>query len=103
LLCGDLQVGYFDLDLLYRGVSVTDEALAVLAAAARDRRTEILYDEVDLQLRKRYVHRMLLWPSGEADIVFSDLELACRARQDRSLPFVGDPFVEDGESEECLS
>ena len=42
LLCGDLQIGYFDLDLVYGHVDWGVLDLVALARRANDRETEIL-------------------------------------------------------------
>jgi hypothetical protein len=99
LLCGDLQGGYFDLDLAYRGVALSPEVLTALAAASRDRRTEVLYDELDFTWPRGFAHRLLFWPDGETEILFADLEIATRVRGDRVLSLAGDPFVEHGEDD----
>jgi len=85
LRCGDLQVGYFDLDLTYRSVNLSEAEVAELAAAVNLPETEVLYDEVDLGPEGSFVHRLLLWPRGELVIPFADLAL--RRRPTRSRRF----------------
>ena len=93
LRCGDLQTGYFDLDLIYLGVDLSSVDLATLAHCARDPRTELLYDEVDLDNQGNLVHRVLFGPAGEVSIPFSRLQVECTAQPDRSFPPVDDPYV----------
>jgi hypothetical protein len=76
LRCGDLQVGYFDQDLFYSGVDLTALALPVLAARARDRKTMIEYDEVDMDDQGQFVHRIIFSPKDEISITFAGLQLA---------------------------
>ncbi len=84
LRCGDLQVGYFDLDLIYSEVRMDLLDIPLLQALARDRQTEVLYDEVDLD-ESNYVHRILFWPEGEIAIVFRSLQVIRTPRADRSI------------------
>jgi hypothetical protein len=48
LRCGDLQVGYFDLDLRYEEASLVGGYTPELAAVIHDPETQVLYDEVDV-------------------------------------------------------
>jgi hypothetical protein len=77
--------------LLYKGVRLSDQKIDLLAERARDRRTEILYDEVDLEEKGNWVHRMLFWPVGEISIWFSSLKLSRTRGKDYAM--LGyDPF-----------
>jgi hypothetical protein len=82
LRCGDLEVGYFDLDLTYTGVHLPNTALARLAATVNNPTAEILYDEIDLDRQGRFVHRLALWPASEkshwpfTEVVFTFVSLA---------------------------
>lgn len=73
-LVGDLQVGYEFVEL-----SVVDAELRLGPGATidslrlKDAETEILYDEVDIEADGRFVHRVLLWPQGEYEVVFTAL------------------------------
>jgi hypothetical protein len=93
LRCGDLQTGYFDLDLVYLGVDLSSVDLVTLANCARDPETELVYDEVDLDAQENYLHRILFGPAGEVSIPFSRLQVECTAQPDRSFPPVDDPYV----------
>jgi hypothetical protein len=68
LRCGDLQVGYYDLNLHYSGVQFGSLDLATLAAVARDSQVECLHDELDMDENSVYVHRILFTPTGEITI-----------------------------------
>jgi hypothetical protein len=52
----------------YRGVRLRDEGFAMLERRARDRRTEILNHEVDVDEDGECVHRLLFAPEGEITI-----------------------------------
>jgi len=93
LRCGDLQVGYFDLELAYSGVKFSALDLVALAALVRDRRTEILSDELDIDKDNTYIHRILFYPIGEISIHFESINLNQESKPDRNIPFVGDPYV----------
>ncbi len=94
LLAGDKIEGYFDADLDYSGVRFENTQLQVLASVARDRRSELLYDELDRVDDNGYVHRFLFWPEHEFEIIFGGLSLRRDDRESRSVPFVGDPYQE---------
>jgi hypothetical protein len=94
LLCGDRQAGYFDLELLYGRVGLDTLDTAALARRARDRYTEILHDEIDMDKENRYVHRLLFDPEDEVEILFKDLKVIRTARRDRRLPYLKDRFRE---------
>lgn len=90
---GDLQVGYFELDLLFTQVELTPEHLTVIAAAVREPKTEVLYDEVDRASNGKFTLRLLFWPYREADIHFSELGMTYTPRSDRHIEHVADRFV----------
>lgn len=92
LRCGDVQTGYSDLTLSYSGVRFEKLNLATLARRARDRRTELLCDEVDVDESGDYVHRILFWPKDELSIAFSGLQIAQNAKPDRCIVHCGDPY-----------
>lgn len=76
LRCGDLQVGYFDLDLHYEGACIVNGYTPALAAAVHNPKTEVLYDEVDVADGSLFEHRMLLWPQGDVTIRFRHCSLS---------------------------
>ena len=80
LRCGDLQVGYFDLTLMYGNASVAEvergsDSVAIIVS---DHRTEILYDEVTIAEDGFIEHNLLCWPQGEICIRYSDLSVSVR-------------------------
>lgn len=100
LRCGDQQVGYFDAVLRYLGVPLEETDLASLEDRARDPRTEVLCDEVDIDGDGHLCHRFLFWPDGELEIRFASLALS-RLKKDRRV----EPRPEDVYSEgpiDCL-
>lgn len=81
--CGDLQVGYFDIDLFYGDVDVGATDLAGLDSVSNSIGVKALYDEVD-QHAKHWVHRILFWPYREACIVFGELGIHLEPRKNRN-------------------
>ncbi len=84
LRCGDLQVGYFDLDLTYSEVRLDLLDIPFLQRCAQSRQAEVLYDEVDWE-DGNYVHRILFWPEGEIAIVFRELQVVRTPRANRAI------------------
>ena len=58
LCCGDNQVGYCNLDLYYSQVFFLPSERENLAALEVDRKSTVMYDEVDIE-SGRFVHRIL--------------------------------------------
>ncbi len=86
LRCGDLRVGYFDLDVHYRGIVPTMADVELLKEAAWDRRTEVLYDELDREPDGVFVHRLLCEGTDggrELTFRFQELALSRTPRQQR--------------------
>lgn len=98
LLCGDLQIGYFDLDLVYGQVDWGVVDIIALARRAEDRDTEILYDEVDCQSKGVYEHRILFEPDDEIEIRFSRFELRKHPRKDRNLAPLKNRYIDRHEA-----
>jgi hypothetical protein len=94
LRCGDEQVGYFDAVLRYSGVAIEQTDLATLEDRARDPRTEVLYDEVDVYEDGRLCHRFLFWPEGELEIRFASFALGRIPKGRRVEPRSGDVYSE---------
>ena len=104
LRCGDLCVGYFDLDLLYQQATLTPadvEALSVLALN-RARGSEFLYDEVDMEENGFFCHRILAIESSresplhEVAIIFKGLTLTRTPRENRKFGWRKRRFIEIG-------
>lgn len=99
LRCGDNQIGYSDVNLVYYGVHLSPEENVLLANLARNPETEVLYDEVDLGKPGWYLHRILFWPSYD-ELAFSfqklELELERRLCLNRDLPCSTDRYCELG-------
>jgi Protein of unknown function (DUF4085) len=75
----------------YFGVSMTERDFSALVEAARDRRTEVLYDELRLLEDGRFEHSLLLSPAGEFSLAFDRVELESHSAAGRWFEFVGDP------------
>jgi len=92
LRCGDLQVGYFDLNLHYSGVLFPPLGLESLAVLKSDKVGSALYDELDEE-GKCFVHRILFisrekikegwFEYYEAVIRFQQLHLVTTPRENR--------------------
>jgi len=94
LRAGDRQVGYFDLDIVYRDVRLDRLDSNTRKQIASDGESEALYDEVDLAGRAEYEHRWLWWPYRELDVQFSEFDYSVTPRADRPFDRVANPFVE---------
>ena len=68
--------------LTYSDAMLGDQRLDVLKNVARDRKTEILYSEVDLGEDGVLAHRLLFWPRDELTIDFGTLTLEVQPRAD---------------------
>jgi hypothetical protein len=76
--------------LVYSDVMLGEQRLEVLRAVARDRKTEILYSEVDVDGEGVLAHRLLFWPRDELTIEFGTMNLEVQPRADdrvRLVPF----------------
>jgi hypothetical protein len=68
--CGDLQNGYFDIDLIYSEIKFGEEIFHKTKDISSNAKHEILYDEVDLDQAGNIIHRILFWPNAEITITF---------------------------------
>jgi hypothetical protein len=85
LRCGDLQVGYFDVLLVYAHININGCSLSDLKTIAEDPKAEVLYDEVDRSEIGPWVHRILFWPYREIQIEFGELDLHLESKPDRKF------------------
>jgi hypothetical protein len=92
--CGDREVGYFDLALVYSRVRMEDLDLSELKAIAEDPKSEALYDEVDVGNSGAWAHRILFWPYREIVIEFGALGLQLDPRNGRAFPRTSQLYVE---------
>lgn len=67
LRCGDLRVGYFDLDLSYEQVTLSAPEVKALSDLAQNKNASALYDEVDMEEPGAFAHRILFWRGLSAD------------------------------------
>lgn len=93
LRCGDLQVGYYDLELEYRGIDMAALDIDGLAAIVRSPSHELVRDEVDAIRGTTFVHRLRFHPEGEIELRFESLCLPSSPREDRYLERPDDPFT----------
>jgi hypothetical protein len=90
------RAGYRTIALTYLGALLGEQRLETLRMVARDRETEILYDEVDIDDDDNddlLVHRLLFWPRDELTIDFRELRLEVTPRDDKRVT-LGGAFVE---------
>lgn len=73
LRCGDVQVGYYDLELTYYGLSLAKSDLRCLAGICAALTEELLYDEFDLS-GDMIVHRILFSSLREVSFVFREMD-----------------------------
>ncbi len=85
------QDGYLTIDMTYRGALLGRERVNTIRRAAESRRTEILYDEVDLGDAGTLTHRILFWPTEQVTLEFETFELTLAPREDRRV-FLLNPF-----------
>ena len=90
LVCGDLQRGYSAVEIRYSGVELGKRSVDVLRSRAKDRESQVLYDEVDFDEEGQLVHRLLFRPEGEISIWFRELTIHSSHRADRRVQMV--PF-----------
>lgn len=79
---------YSTLRLHYEGVFL-GRSEDRLRRAALDRETEVLYDEIDVVVDGRFVHRLLFWPREELSIWFERLSLDLTARAGTAVELGG--------------
>jgi hypothetical protein len=75
VMTGDLQLGYYSLDLIYGDAVLEGTVIGEFKRMVERPKAEILYDEVDRQTIGQYEHRFLIWPDGEFAIRFGDVGL----------------------------
>jgi len=77
-LAGDQT--YRTVGLRYEGALLGDQRIEALRNAARDRETEVLATEVDVDENGLFSHRLLFWPRDEVTIDFVELHLTVTPR-----------------------
>lgn len=70
---GDLETGYFSLQLKYLGISNFD--LNQVASLCKNQKLEILRDEIELLTTGGYSHRLFFAIKKELEIFFRNLEI----------------------------
>jgi len=100
LRCGDLQVGYFDVDLAYADVDLNLLDPGVLEAIATDPKTELLYSEIDLGPPGRFVQRIIFWsiPMRQIEFAFGNVKVSAEPRLDRKIGNVKRKYLERGKA-----
>jgi hypothetical protein len=94
------EAGYHTVTLTYLGAMLGSRRVDSLRAAARDRETGVLYDEVDIGDDGLLIHRLLFWPREELTIDFRELRLQITPREDRRVN-LGGAFIEADEAPEA--
>jgi hypothetical protein len=72
LRCGDLQVGYYDVDIQYQGIQLDKSVVDMLVKMAHDSNT-LLYDELDVTDSKMFVHNIIFESEDAVSLIFQDL------------------------------
>ena len=85
LVIGDLQVGYQRLDLTYRNAELTQSDLEMLVRASRTENIEILEDEWDLSVLRKFTHRLIFSTRQEIEIAFDEINYQAFPLVDRKL------------------
>ncbi len=100
LRCGDLQAGYFDLELEYQGVLLDRLDVETLRAIALDPTSEALYDEVDVLDEEAFTHAIIFWSEQyrwldcrEVTVAFHGLEIARKPAAVREIRAEQSRFV----------
>lgn len=73
-LFGDLQAGYFVLEIKYIRVSPLD--IDLLYSTFDEQKVEVLSDEIECISDNRYAHRFLFSTNNEFEIVFEDIKMS---------------------------
>lgn len=98
LRCGWVKVGYFDLNLHYRGITLSDANTEVIRMAASCPASEVKAQEIDRGPNGEYIHRLLVAVNDDNDddvmICFRQLEMENIARTDRIFEEQGSRFLE---------
>jgi hypothetical protein len=110
LVNGDIQTGYRNLKMTYSGVDFLHLDLDKLAHLARDRRTELLYDEIDCLENGYFIHRILSYGRYQnenyidIEFRFEDFTFVETPRADRTVDGGGDPiyFIDDDEERAAI-
>jgi len=84
LRCGDLQVGYYDLDIEYQGVQLEQSALDTLARVAQ-LGGEVLRDELDLGTAGIFIQRIIFATHEEVALSFRDMRFRKTAQTGRDF------------------
>ena len=85
LATGTSESGYLTVSLTYLGAELGEQRVEALRSVARDRETEVLYDEIDIGDDGGLIHRLLFWPREEVTIDFRELQLHIEPRADRRV------------------
>jgi hypothetical protein len=73
---GDLQSGYYFLELKYIGISGLSTEL--LASCFRDQEIQVLSDEIEFISQNHFSHKFLFSTKRDIDIQFNDLQIGMR-------------------------
>ncbi len=92
LRCGDLQIGYYDLDIRYKDIQLNQAVVDAFSKAVQNIKTEILYNELDVADTNNFVHRMIFDPHYEVSIVFRDLEFEKIPQSNREFSIATEKF-----------
>jgi len=104
LRCGDLQMGYYDLVLLYEDAEISPQHEQKLAHIARttksdgEHESDLWVHEVDIAESGRFIHR-LFFHQVWFEISCRDLQWEKSERPNRNLPRIRKRYTSEGERE----
>ncbi|MBK9099741.1 MAG: DUF4085 family protein [bacterium] len=67
-LSGDLQMGYFEFEIVYIGINLSNKIIDDLFRIFRNEKTEFLYDEIRMIEKNKFEHSMIFYPKGEVEL-----------------------------------
>ena len=87
LVTGEEQTGYFNTVLGYESVDWSSRSMNRLNEVARNEKTELLWDELDIDEEDMLIHRILFWTGDEShteiEIRFREFTLNQTSRDNR--------------------
>lgn len=95
LICGDLQKGYSRVVISYLNVLMNSALTSKLKKISQNVKSEVLDNEIDMDLEGRFVHRILFWPKfSEVEILFNDLKVKKIKKKNRDRSNLSARFFE---------
>jgi hypothetical protein len=86
LRCGDRYAGYFDAELSFSKVAISQEDLTTLNEVGKANNIELIYDEVDRSELGCLEYRLLFSNLVEAKFMFEQVSISVNPVADRDSP-----------------